>query len=66
MAVPTDAEIKTYVGDTLTEVWRQMDVLHAATERAEAAFTSANYSTLIAAMDDAKDAIVTARNTAQL
>lgn len=63
MAVPTDAEVRTWVREAILTIVRQLPVIQGAVERAESAFTAPDFDAAVAALDEAHNQLLTALAT---
>lgn len=61
MSTPSDGDVKADVREELLQIFRRLQVVQAAVERAEAAFSGGDLSTVTSALDDATDNVWAAR-----
>lgn len=61
MSNPSDSDVVAAVREELLLLWRRLDVIQAAVQRAEAAFSGPDFTTITAALDDAQSQVVAAR-----
>lgn len=61
MSTPSDGDVKADVREELLQIFRRLQVVQAAVERAEAAFSGGDFSTVTSALDDATDNVWAAR-----
>jgi len=54
--------VKGFAHNALVELFRQLVVVQGAVERAESAYTGPNFSTVVAALDEANDQLLIAVN----